>query len=156
MRDRENRDRELMEAQEEAARREAEQREREMRERQQQHDAAALENNSGAIQIHQPVAVAPAVRTIHGPNGLLGNSATLGGSNALSTSLGTPNGPGNIFGSGTVQQGDTTPRMQHAVQPPQAQSSMLMPFGGPGMPGQLGMVQGQQPILNVSLLGNPF
>ncbi|KAF2806646.1 uncharacterized protein BDZ99DRAFT_573392 [Mytilinidion resinicola] len=149
MRDRDNREREIMEAQEEAARREAEHREREMRERQQQHEAA-IQSHSETMQIHQPVAVAPAVRTIHGPNGLLGNSATLSGTNALSASIGAPNGPGNIFGGGAVQQGDATPRMQPAVQP-QAQSSMLMPFGGPGMPGQLGMVQGQQPILNDAL-----
>ncbi|KAF2498321.1 hypothetical protein BU16DRAFT_558387 [Lophium mytilinum] len=149
MRDRDNREREMIEAQEEAARREAEQREREIRERQQQHEAA-IQNHSETMQIHQPVAVAPAVRTIHGPNGLLGNSATLGGTNVLSASIGAQNGPGNVFGGGAVQQGDATPRMQPAVQP-QAQSSMLMPFGGPGMPGQLGMVQGQQPILNDAL-----
>lgn len=148
--ERELRERDIESNTEEMAKREAEQREREIRDRQ-QHEHVAHENHSGPIQIHQPVAVAPSTRTIHGPNGLLGNSGPLGGPNALSAPLGAPNGPGNIFGAATVQQADTTPRMQHAVQPP-PQQSMLMPFGGPGMqPGPLVMGQGQQPILNDAL-----
>lgn len=132
--------------QEELSKREAEQRDRELRERQ-QHEQAANENHSGPIQIHQPVAVAPSTRTIHGPNGLLGQPGPLGGPNALSGPMNGPNAPGGIFGNAPVQQGDTTPRMQHAVQPP-PQASMLMPFGGP--PGPMALGQGQQPILNVS------
>ena len=149
MREREARERELMEShaaqqhaaqQEELVKREAEQREREIRERQ-QHEQTAHENHQGSIQIHQPVAVAPSTRTIHGPNGLLGQLGPLSG----------PNAPAGIFGGAPLQQGETTPRMQHAVQPPpppqQAQATMLMPFGGPG---PMAMGQGQQPILNVS------
>lgn len=151
MRERERENREIMDAHaEEMAKRDAEQRERENRERQ-QHEQATHENHSGPIQIHQPVAVAPSVRTIHGPNGLLGNSGPLGGPNVLAASLGAPSNLNNIFGGAPVQQGDATPRMQHSVQPP-TQQSMLMPFGGPGMqPGPLGMGQGQQPILNDAL-----
>jgi paired amphipathic helix protein Sin3a len=107
-----------------------------LRERQ-QHEQAAHENHSGPIQIHQPVAVAPSTR-IHGPNGLLGQSGPLSG----------PNAAAGIFGNAPpVPQGDTTPRMQHAVQPPPS-APMLMPFGG--LQGPMAMGQGQQPILNVS------
>jgi len=154
MRERERENREMEAHAEEMAKRDAEQRERENRERQ-QHEQATHENHSGPIQIHQPVAVAPSVRTIHGPNGLLGNSGPLGGPNVLPASLGASSNLNNIFGGAPVQQGDATPRMQHSVQP-LTQQSMLMPFGGPGMqPGPLGMGQGQQPILNVSLIDQP-
>jgi hypothetical protein len=154
LRERENRERDIMEShaaqqvaqQESLAKREAEQRQREMLERQ-QHEQAAHENHSGPIQIHQPVAVAPSTRTIHGPNGLLGQPGPLGGPHPLVGPMGVPNGPTTMFGGAPVQQGDTTPRMQHAVQPP-PQPSMLMPFVGPG---QMTAGQGgQQPILNVS------
>jgi paired amphipathic helix protein Sin3a len=149
----ENREREIMQAhaaQNAAAHQEdmnrvSEQRDRELRERL-QHEQAAHENHSAPIQIHQPVAVAPSTRTIHGPNGLLGQSGPLGGPPTITG----PSAPNNIFGGAsipTIQQGETTPRMQHAVQPP-SQASMLMPFTGPQ--GQMAMGQGQQPILNVS------
>lgn len=135
--------------QEELVKRETEQRERETRERQQQ-EQATHENHSTPIQIHQPVAVAPSTRTVLGPNGLLGQSGPLGGP-AMATSN-APNAPNNIFGGAAVQpvqQDDSTPRMQHAVQPPQ-QPSMLMPFTGPpGAAAAMAMGQGQQPILNV-------
>ncbi|KAF2442152.1 hypothetical protein P171DRAFT_433710 [Karstenula rhodostoma CBS 690.94] len=154
LRERETREREMMEShaaqqhaaqQEELVKREADQREREVRERQQQ-EQATHENHSAPIQIHQPVAVAPSTRTVHGPNGLLGQSGPLGGP--------APNAPNNIFGGAVVQpvqQGDTTPRMQHAVQPP-PQPSMLMPFSGPqSAAAAMAMGQGQQPILNDAL-----
>ncbi|PSN63450.1 hypothetical protein BS50DRAFT_577191 [Corynespora cassiicola Philippines] len=155
LRERETRERELMEShaqhaaqQEELAKREAEQREREHRERQ-QHEQAAHENHSGPMQIHQPVAVAPSTRTIHGPNGLLGQSGPLAGPAAISAPMNGANAQGGaMYSNGQPQQGETTPRMQHAVQPP-PQQSMLMPFGGP--PGAMGMGQGQQPILNDAL-----
>jgi paired amphipathic helix protein Sin3a len=156
LREREARDRDMMESlharhaaqqQEDIVKREVELRDREMRERQQ--EQVAHENHSGGIQIHQPVAVAPSTRTIHGPNGLLGQSGPLNGPGTLAGPAHAPNA--GIFGNAPVQQSETTPRMQHAVQapppPPQPQASMLMPFGGP--PGQMGMGQGQQPILNV-------
>jgi paired amphipathic helix protein Sin3a len=110
------------------------------------------------MQIHQPVAVAPSTRTIHGPNGLLGQPGPLGAPGALTAPMGGPNGPSGMFGNAPVQQGDTTPRMQHAVQPPPPppppQASMLMPFGGPT--GPIAMGQGQQPILNVSTSERSF
>jgi hypothetical protein len=166
LREREARDREIMETiharhdarhaaqqQEELMKREVEMRDREMRERQQ--EQAAHENHSGGIQIHQPVAAAPPTRTIHGPNGLLGQSGPLNGPGVPAGSSHAPNA--GIFGNAPVQQSETTPRMQHAVQappPPQPQASMLMPFGGP--PGQMGMGQGQQPILNVRTIFHSF
>lgn len=156
LRERETREREMMEShvaqqhaaqQEELIKREAEQREREARERQQQ-EQATHENHSTPIQIHQPVAVAPSTRTVHGPNGLLGQSGPLAGPAAA------PSAQNNIFGGAAVppvQQGDATPRMQHAVQQPPPQPQMLMPFAGPpGAAAAMAMGQGQQPILNVS------
>jgi paired amphipathic helix protein Sin3a len=111
-----------------------------MRERQQR-EQAAHENHAGVMQIHQPVAVPPSTRTIHN---VLGQSGALGGPNGLSGPMNGQSVPGGVFGNVPVQQGETTPRMQHAVQlPPQ-----VMAFGAP--PGPMAMGQGQQPILNVS------
>jgi paired amphipathic helix protein Sin3a len=158
MRERQVRDREMMEShlvqqhaaqqQEEHIKREAEQRDRENYERQQR-EQAAHQNHTGPIQIHQPVAVAPSTRTVHGPNGLLGQSGPLGGPNPLGAPMGSAPAAGPMFASGPVQHDQTTPRMQHAVQPP-SQAQMLMPFAG-GPPGAMGMGQGQQPILNDAL-----
>jgi paired amphipathic helix protein Sin3a len=106
------------------------------------------QTHTGAIHIHQPVAVAPQARAIHGPNGLLANAAAMTPSAGLSASLGAPSGPGNIFGG--PAQANGTSRMQQPVQP--APQSIMLPFGPlPGaQPPQIGISQGQQPILNVS------
>ncbi|KAF2836568.1 hypothetical protein M501DRAFT_996774 [Patellaria atrata CBS 101060] len=138
---------------EEAASREAEQREREMRQMRdrQQLEQPTHENNVSATHLHQPQAVGPQIRAMHGPNGLLGNSGSIGGS-TLSASLGAPSGPGNIFVANNNQQNDSGNRVQQQASQ-QAQHSLLMPFGGatavPSAP--LGMGQGQQPILNDAL-----
>ncbi|KAF1830335.1 hypothetical protein BDW02DRAFT_642257 [Decorospora gaudefroyi] len=150
-REREARDREMesqaMHQHEETVKREAENRDRELHERQQR-EHAALQNHSAPIQIHQPVAVAPSTRTIHGPNGLLSQSGPLNGPNALAPPMSGPNAAGPMYGNAPTQHEQTTPRMQHAVQAP-SQAQMLMPFAGP--PGAMGMGQGQQPILNDAL-----
>jgi paired amphipathic helix protein Sin3a len=156
-RERETREREMIEShaaqhaaqQEEHAKREAEQRDRDLHERQQR-EQATHQNHSAPMQIHQPVAVAPSTRTIHGPNGLLGQSGPLAGANSLAGPMGGPNAAGPLYGNAPAQHDQTTPRMQHAVQAP-TQAQMLMPFTGP--PGAMGMGQGQQPILNVSGTG---
>lgn len=129
--------------------REAQQRERELHERRQQ-EQAAHETHAGSIQLHQPIAVPPQVRTIHGPNGLLGNSGPMPGANALAPAIGVSAAPPPIYGNAPVPQSDATPRMQHAAQ---AQTQhLLAPFGAPGMAqGQLSLGQGQQPILNDAL-----
>ncbi|KAJ4372509.1 Transcriptional regulatory protein sin3 [Neocucurbitaria cava] len=158
LRERETREREMMEShalqhaaqQEEIVKREAEQREREIHERQQR-EQAALQNHSAPIQIHQPVAVAPSTRTIHGPNGLLGQSGPLGGPNLAPPMGGPNNNNAPMYGNTSAQHDQNTPRIPHAVQPP-SQAQMLMPFVGP--PGAMGMGQGQQPILNVSTASN--
>ncbi|KAI1515339.1 Paired amphipathic helix protein Sin3a [Pyrenophora tritici-repentis] len=152
MRERETREREMdshvMHQQEDHVKREAEQRDREHHERQQR-EHAALQSHSTPMQIHQPVAVAPSTRTIHGPNGLLGQSGPMNGPNLLAPPMGGPNATGQMYGnSASVQHEQTTPRMQHAVQAP-TQAQMLMPFAGP--PGSMAMGQGQQPILNDAL-----
>jgi len=149
MRERETRDREMdshaMHQQEEIVKREMEQRDREIHERQQR-EHAAHQTHSAPIQIHQPVAVAPSTRTIHGPNGLLGQSGPMNG--PLAPPMGGPNPSGPMYGNAPAQHEQTTPRMQHAVQAP-TQAQMLMPFAGP--PGSMAMGQGQQPILNDAL-----
>ncbi len=160
LRERETREREMMEShalqhaaqQEEMAKREAEQRDRELHERQQR-EQAALQNHSAPIQIHQPVAVAPSTRTVHGPNGLLGQAGPLGGPNTLAPSMGGPNNAAPMYGNAQPQHDQSTQRMQHPVQPT-SQAQMLIPFSGP--PGAMGMGQGQQPILNVSVQRNWF
>jgi paired amphipathic helix protein Sin3a len=155
LRERETREREIMEShaaqhaaqQEDMAKREAEQRERELHERQQR-EQAAHQAHSAPMQIHQPVAVAPSARTIHGPNGLLGQSGPMGGPGSLPGPPMGQNAAGPLYGNAPGQHDQTTPRMQHAVQAP-SQAQMLMPFTGP--PGAMGMGQGQQPILNDAL-----
>lgn len=152
LRERDARERELMEQQllqqhaaqqEENIKREADQRDREFQERQQREQAAHQAHN-GPMQIHQPVAVAPSTRTIHGPNGLLGQSAP------HSAPMTGANAAGPMYGSASGQHDQNAQRMQHAVQQPPPQPQMLMPFAGPQ--GAIGMGQpGQQPILNVRL-----
>jgi paired amphipathic helix protein Sin3a len=148
------RERELRE-QEMEARREREEaairEEREMRERQHQqgpqHEQATHENHAGSIPLHQPVAMGPQVRAMHGPGGLLNNSAPGGGQG----SMGGPGGPNNMFGGGPVQQGENQ-RMPPGAQ--NAQQNLLVPFTGGGGPqqGQMAMGPGgQQPILNDAL-----
>ncbi|KAI5365969.1 putative transcriptional regulatory protein Sin3 [Septoria linicola] len=113
-------------------------------ERQRMEQAPLHQSQQGPpVHLHQPVAVGP--RTIHGPNGLLGN----------------PNiaGPPNVFGGGPVQQSQPPP-------PQQMQPGLLAPYGPgaqapppaqqpqqPMAPGQQtqGQGQGQQPILNDAL-----
>ncbi|KAK8225885.1 hypothetical protein HDK90DRAFT_496121 [Phyllosticta capitalensis] len=125
-----------------------EHRDREMRERQQA-EQATHENHAGSVHLHQPVAVGPQVRAMHGPNGILGNSSQMG-PNSLPTSMSGPNGPAGIFGSGPGQQQTDGPRLQHPVQG--GQQSLMVPFGGPpGMQQSIAMGQGQQPILNDAL-----
>ena len=99
------------------------------RERQHMDQLPPHQTQSGPIHLHQPVAVAP--RTVHGPNGLLGNA---------------PNSHSQVpvFGGGPVQP----------VQPAtQAQQAMLVPLAAGAQPANAG--QGQQPILNVRAFSNP-
>ncbi|KAF2163855.1 hypothetical protein M409DRAFT_68133 [Zasmidium cellare ATCC 36951] len=108
------------------------------------------------VHLHQPVAVGP--RTVHGPNGLLGNPGMGGPPPQPHLPLGAPSGPGNIFAGGPVQ-----PAPGPAGQHPQA-AGLLSGYvqGAPGQPPQQqqqqqamgqpqGQGQGQQPILNDAL-----
>lgn len=107
------------------------------------------------MHLHQPIAVGP--RTVHGPNGLLGNP---GPQPQPHLPLGAPSGPGNIFAGGPVQPpAQSQPPPGHQLQP-----GLLMPFV-PGAQAQVaqqqqlaqqtqqgqGQGQGQQPILNDAL-----
>ncbi|KAK4550250.1 hypothetical protein LTR36_003217 [Oleoguttula mirabilis] len=101
--------------------------------------------HSGPPLLHQPVAVGP--RSVHGPNGLLGNPSIAGPQHAQMP-LGAPSGPGNIFAGGPVQPAQTQSGQQQ-----QLQANMLMPFPGAQQAAQQQVVQGpgQQPILNDAL-----
>ena len=127
------------------------------REQQQREHQSPRENHTGAIPIQQPVASrVPA--TLHGPNGIL-NDQHPGVGAAPSqplTTLGTPNGPGNVFGNGVQTQNDNSlrPFAQQVTQglPPQ----QLLGFSNAATPQQLptgigALSQGQQPILNDAL-----
>ncbi|KAE9983762.1 hypothetical protein EG327_005386 [Venturia inaequalis] len=139
--DRERESRDL----EELARRNAEQ---DMRERQHREQQAAHENHAGAMQIHQPVAVPPSVRTIHGPNGLLGNPNSAGGSVPPPTSIVAAQG---LFSTGPIHQNDPNSRLQQAPSI-SLQASALNVFAPAGAPQPNGsMNQAQQPILNDAL-----
>lgn len=107
------------------------------------------------VHLHQPVAVGP--RTVHGPNGLLGNPGMGGSHPQPHLPLGAPSGPGNIFAGGPVQPAPGPG--QH----PQA-AGLLSAYvpGTQGQPAQQqqqqqsvgqpqGQGQGQQPILNDAL-----
>lgn len=150
-RERDSREREILERQrqEEMAHREREQREREQMERQQmerQRDHHPVQNHTGSIPLHQPVA-SKVPNSIHGPNGLLSNLGT-NPPNGPQGSAQSSSGPGGLFGPQMQQHGEGTPRsyMQHPGGPP------MMGYSGPGqqIPGNVAaLAQGQQPILNV-------
>lgn len=142
-----NRDREVQEAREREARereheqnRQEQQRERDiqeqqLRERQQQ---VSQQNQAEPIQIHQPVAVGPQVRSaIH--NGILSK----GGSQAP----GASSGPQGLFSP----HYDRTPQGNMAPAPPQ--SMIPFPSNTPGVQQMAvqGVAPGQQPILNDAL-----
>lgn len=127
------------------ARREAEQRGRDARE-QQHREQPPHETHTGSVHLHQPVAVAPSVRAIHGPNGLLGNPGP-GASN-----------PPNILSAalGPFHQSEAGQRLQQQQQQPPAQpvqQNLLAPFpNAGGQQAASGMSPAaQQPILNDAL-----
>ena len=110
-------------------------RERDMRERQHMEQLPPHQAQAAPI-LHQPVAVGP--RTVHGPNGLLGNPNAIAGPNGH-PQMGAA--PPNVFAGGPVQA---------AGQPGQPlQPGLLVPLA-PGAQAQA-VGQGQQPILNDAL-----
>ncbi|PPJ57620.1 hypothetical protein CBER1_04779 [Cercospora berteroae] len=129
-------------------------------ERQRMEQAPLHQSQQGPpVHLHQPVAVGP--RTIHGPNGLLGNPNIVGHATPQQQhhQLGAPQGPPNVFGGGPVQQNQPPPPQQmqpgllapygpgtQAPPPPQQQQQQM----AQGQQGQ-GQGQGQQPILNDAL-----
>lgn len=117
-------------------------RERDARERQHLEQVPPHQTQAGPIHLHQPVAVGP--RTVHGPNGLLGNPGAISGANA-NTQLAPLNAPANIFAGGPVQP--PAPPGQ-PMQP-----GLLVPFAT-GAQAAAAVGQGQQPILNVRFLSS--
>lgn len=134
-REREAREVHIKEEQDAAVRRE-----RDVRERQHMEQVPPHQTQAAPIHLHQPVAVGP--RTVHGPNGLLGNPGAITGQSA-SSQMGAPIGPANIFAGGPVQ-----PPAQAGPAPPM-QPGLLVPFGTGAQAAAAG--QGQQPILNDAL-----
>ncbi|KAF2100142.1 hypothetical protein NA57DRAFT_17396, partial [Rhizodiscina lignyota] len=140
--------------------RDTDQQEREISERQHLESSHAQaqpqphENHAGSVPLHQPVAVAP-VRSIHGPNGILGGaSAPVNGPMSLNAQLGAPTGPANVFGGGPSAQNEPPPRAQPAQATPQTlpAASFASSTAATVQQSQAAMVgQGQQPILNDAL-----
>lgn len=163
-RERDSREREMIERQrqEEMAHREREQRERERehierqqqierQQREQQHHP--VQSHTGSIPIHQPVA-SKVPNSIHGPNGLLSNLGANAPPNPSQNTMQSSGGPGGMYGA-QMQHGEGTPRpyMQHPQGPPG--QPMLGGYNGsaPQIPGGVAaLAQGQQPILNVSVM----
>lgn len=185
MRDRERRERELQRQIEQEHRdreaRERHERERDRdhiermhREQQQQQQQHPVQSHTGSIPIHQPVA-SKVPNSIHGPNGLLSNIGSGQASQASNAQAGNRGGS-NIFGIPALPAGNPSRQssfMHQPVGPPQPQPGpgFIGPGPGPGpgpvpgpvpgpgpspMPGQATLGQGQQPILNVSVLEFPF
>lgn len=150
------REREMQEARErEAQDREMEQkrrehqREREAREQQvrEQQQTTPHQNHAENVQLHQPVAVGPQVRSaIHGPNGLLSSGGGQQPAPASTPSSG-PNGAVSLF----TPQFDRTPQSGAQPTPLPAQNMNLnaVTLGLQHM-AVPGVAPGQQPILNVS------
>jgi paired amphipathic helix protein Sin3a len=123
-------------------------------ERQRLEQAPQHQGQGQPMHLHQPVAVGP--RTVHGPNGLLGNPGLAGPQPQGQFPMGGPAGPNNMFGGGPVQSAQAQAQNQSNA------SALLMPFAqgqsqaaqqqmGQGQAQGQGQTQGQQPILNDAL-----
>lgn len=136
------RERDMRERDYEQQARQRDARERDMRDRARDPGPPHL-GHVEQLQLHQPVAVGPQVRSaIHGPNGLLSNHGPPGNPNGAAI---VANGHMPLFGP----HFDNSPRGAMA-QAAQALQPNVVPFGAmpPGPIPALG--HGQQPILNVS------
>lgn len=120
-------------------RRDRETRDREMRDRAHREQVQPHQSHAESLQIHQPSTLGPQVRSaIHGPNGILANGSPPGGA---------PQATGPMY-SPRYEQTRLNLSQAQQILPQQ-----MINFGnGPGMPHVAGgpLVQGQQPILNVS------
>lgn len=132
----EAREREKFERDYEQQIRQRDARDREMRDRQVRDPGLPHQNHAEQLQIHQPVAVGPQARAMHGPNGLLAQPGPPGNP-AL-----PPNGHMPLFGPHF--ETPTHGGMPAGQQPPPG----VLGFGGPQP--SIAAIHGQQPILNVS------
>jgi paired amphipathic helix protein Sin3a len=152
------RDREIRERQRqddfrerERAEREREQREREHieRQREQQQQQHPVQNHTGSIPLQQPVAV-KAQNSFTGPNGILSNMGASVSQGPQQGALPPHNGMGGMFNNPIPNDGTPRPFGSHVGQGPP------MGFGVQGQPqmggGVAALAQGQQPILNVSIV----
>lgn len=145
---------EMRRQQEENMLRERDAREREQMERmqreQQQQQQRPVQNHTGSIPIHQPVA-SNVKNSVHGPNGLLSNGGS-GPGPAQQSGPPPSSGPNNLFSMHA--QAPEPPRQYMQHQPVQAPAPQPAPafMGGPSpMTGQAQLTHGQQPILNDAL-----
>lgn len=152
-RERDSRERELIERQrqqEEMVHREREQIERQQLERQREQQHHPVQSHTGSLPLHQPVA-SKVPNSIHGPNGLLSNLSANPPNGPQNTAQ-SSGGPGGIYGAQIPPGESTRAYMQHPAGPP-GQPMLGYSTSGPQIPGNVAaLAQGQQPILNVSLL----
>lgn len=114
------------------------------------------EAHAGQVHLHQPIAVAPSSRSIHGPNGLLGNPGVAVTSAHIPMQMASAQ---NIYSASSMHQGEAGSRVQQpaqtglpgqTTQPPQPNQSQTMPFSAaPAGLSTSAVNQAQQPILNV-------
>ena len=127
--------------------RDQEARDRDMRDRQQREQHAPHQNHVDSLHLHQPVAVAPGSRSIHGPNGLLGNNGIPPQNNASTTVQNPPTPSQQPMYGPVYESGQPPPQPQAAQMAPQ-----LLSFAPPQQQApQQAQGQGQQPILNDAL-----
>jgi paired amphipathic helix protein Sin3a len=162
-RDREARDRHERDREREHMERMHREQQQQQQQQQQQHHAQQqhpVQSHTGSIPIHQPVA-SKVPNSIHGPNGLLSNIGSGQVSQTSNVQAGNSGGS-SIFGM-PGQPAGNPPRqstfLHQPVGPPLPQPGAGFmgpgPVPGPGpspMPGQATLGQGQQPILNVSVM----
>lgn len=123
-------------------------------ERQRLEQAPQHQAQGQPMHLHQPVAVGP--RTVHGPNGLLGNPGLAGPQPQGQFQMGGPAGPNSMFGGGPVQsaQAQNQSNASALLMPfaqGQSQAAQQQQMGGQGQGQAQGQTQGQQPILNDAL-----
>lgn len=123
-------------------------------ERQRLEQAPQHQAQGQPMHLHQPVAVGP--RTVHGPNGLLGNPGLAGPQPQGQFQMGGPAGPNSMFGGGPVQsaQAQNQSNASALLMPfaqGQSQAAQQQQMGAQGQGQAQGQTQGQQPILNDAL-----
>ena len=122
------------------------QHEQEMQEHRMQEQRSPPDAHAGSLPIQQPTA-SRISQGLHGPNGLLSANPSAG----LSSVLGAPSGPGNIFASNASAHDGPRGFLQSQSGPPQHLAALNNIVQHPTTNAGPGMASGQQPILNDAL-----